>query len=233
MSAACSTFSETSEITGGSRGKRRRIRRRAARAASTACGGFLLGLRAPASVVQQQVHVAVGEVGGDQVKVVEVGALDRVVERAAGRGSAPLPPPLTRGLTRNMKLAAPCGSRSHSTVRRPGFGGRQVGEVDRRRGLPDAALDVVGRVDPHRRASPQKQVPSCAAPPASANAANRRSKAARAICWMPPGPPLPRPSRAASPRAPRPRPACWWRARGSRRSAPRCPGTPQGSPAAA
>ena len=30
-----------------------------------------------------------------------------------------LPPPLTFGFTRNMKLAAPCGSRSHKTVRSP------------------------------------------------------------------------------------------------------------------
>ena len=30
-----------------------------------------------------------------------------------------LPPPLTLGFTRNMKEAAPCGSRSQSTVRSP------------------------------------------------------------------------------------------------------------------
>ena len=92
-----------------------------------------------------QVHVAVGEVGRQQVEPVVVGALDPRVDVASCRAPA-APPALDLGLdaqevgARALRIEVP-QQRARPVAR------GEVGEVHRRRGLPHAALDVVGGED--------------------------------------------------------------------------------------
>src|SRR6185437_11717751 len=79
---------------------------------------------------QDQVHVAVGEVGRDQVQVVEVGALDRVVQGlgAADQGlAAALDPRLDPEQEAGGALGVQVPEQGAVAV-----GGRQVGQVDGR-----------------------------------------------------------------------------------------------------
>ena len=73
----------------------------------------------PFRVVEVQVEVAEREVGGDEVEPGVIGGVDvgrRAIPSSPIRRSAP---PLTTGLTRKKNVAAPCGSRSHSSTRAP------------------------------------------------------------------------------------------------------------------
>ena len=75
MSTACKTFSETSEMLGGQSRKT---------TSYSSLSGFSSRLSRRVEFfgrVEFEVHVAVGEVGGQEIEVVEVGALHRVVER--------------------------------------------------------------------------------------------------------------------------------------------------------
>ena len=99
-------------------------------------------------VVELKVHVAVAEVGGQQVQVVEVGCLQCCFDRAS---------------TTHQGVTAAFDPRSHTEYvgggglrievpqqGPPAFTCGEVGQVHRRRRFPDSTLDVVRREDLHR-----------------------------------------------------------------------------------
>ena len=175
-SAACMTFSETSEMLGG---QSRNTWSYSAASGLSSWPSLRVGfLSAPPA--EEQVHVAVGEVGGEQVQVVEVGALDRVVEglgAADERLAAALDPGLDpeQEAGRALRVQVP-------EQRAVAVGGGQVGQVDGRGRLADAALDVVGGEDLHERPSSRTRTRSWPAGPA--NLANLAAKSARASAWL-------------------------------------------------
>jgi hypothetical protein len=92
--------------------------------------------------VEQQVHVAVGEVAGQQVEAIEVGALDGLVQPAGapdeGLAAALDPSPDPEHVGRSgLRVQVP-QQRAETVL------GGQVAEVDGRGRLAHAALDVVG-----------------------------------------------------------------------------------------
>ena len=97
--------------------------------------------------VQQQVHVPVGEIRRDQVEVVEVCSLDGVVEQALAADDRPAAA-LDLGLDPEHEARRALRVQVPQDGAQPGLR-REIGEVDRRRGLPDAALDVIYRINPH------------------------------------------------------------------------------------
>src|SRR5580704_7106019 len=144
----------------------------------------------PGFTVQDEVHVAVGEVGREQVQVVEIGALDRLVQ-GLGAADERLPAALDPGLDPEQEA----GRALRVQVPQQGavaVGGRQVGQVDRGGGLADAALDVVRGEDLHRPAPPGAEVGRGLSsrsrmrcwPAGPANLVNRWAKSARASAWL-------------------------------------------------
>ena len=99
---------------------------------------------------EDQVQVPVGEVGGEQVEIREVGPLDRVIDLPAAldqRLAAALDP------RPDPEQEAGGGLRVQIPEQHPQpILGGQVAQVDRGRGLPDTALDVVGGQYFHRPA---------------------------------------------------------------------------------
>jgi hypothetical protein len=96
----------------------------------------------PLEAVEREIHVPVGEVGGQQVETGMIGALDQGADVAPTRhqlASATthlrLHPEKVGGSTLRIEVPQQRGS----TV-----AGREIREVDRGRRLPNAALDVVG-----------------------------------------------------------------------------------------
>src|SRR5690242_8315678 len=133
-----------------------------------------------ASSVEEQVHVAVGEVGREQVQAVEVGALDRVVEglgAADERLASALDPRLDPEQEAGRALRVQIPEQRPAAV-----GGGQVGQVDGRGRLADAALDVVRGEDLHERPSSRTRTRSRPAGPA--NLANLAANSARASVWL-------------------------------------------------
>src|SRR5207247_989306 len=142
-------------------------------------GGLGAGPRL-ASSAEDQVHVAVGEVGGEQVQVVEVGALDRAVEglgAADERLAAALDPRLDPEQEAGRALRVQVPEQGPAAV-----GGGQVGQVDGRGRLADAALDVVRGEDLHGRPSSRTRTRSRPAGPA--NLANLAENSVRASAWL-------------------------------------------------
>ena len=147
------TFSETSEMLGG---QSRKI------TSYSSLSGFQQSSEPSRRVlrrVELEVHVAVGEVGGQEIEVVEVGALQPHRRRSRssderfratldpgpdaeeeGRGTLRIEVPQQRALT---------------------VAGSKVGQVDRRRGLPDATFDVVRREDPHAAVARVSSATAC------------------------------------------------------------------------
>src|SRR5207302_4175120 len=128
--------------------------------------------------------VAVGEVGGQQVEGVEVGALDGAVQgsRAADERLPAAPDPgLDPELEAGRALRVQVPQQGALAV----LGG-QITEVDGGGRLADAALDVVGGVDLQRLASwgPASRSRNRCWPAGPANLANRRAKAALASAWL-------------------------------------------------
>ena len=113
--------------------------------------------------VQVEVEVAVAEVGRDQIELVEVGSLDRLVQGAPARDER-RPATLDLGLDaeqiRRRALRIEVPDEGPQTAAR-----REVGDVHRGRRFPDAALDVVGGHYLHRavlhRARPAVAVADC------------------------------------------------------------------------
>src|SRR5690242_1596956 len=137
-----------------------------------------------ASSVEEQVHVAVGEVGGEQVQAVEVGALDRVVEglgAADERLAAALDPRLDPEQEAGRALRVQVPEQGPEAV-----GGRQVRQVHGRGRLADAALDVVGGEDLHGRPciSLASRTRTRSRPAGPANLANLAANSARASAWL-------------------------------------------------
>ena len=103
-----------------------------------------------AGVVELEVHVAVAEVSRKQVEALEVGRLQRRLDRPSagdqGATSALDPrahPEQERGRRLRIEVPQKCP---------PAFPRRQVGQVDRGGRLSDAPLEVVHREDLHRPA---------------------------------------------------------------------------------
>src|SRR3984957_15579268 len=162
-SAAWSTFSDTRETDGG---QSRKTASYSSASGASSLGSLRGGLPAggvapaPAAAVagrfEQQVHVPVGEIGRDQIEIVEIRALDRIVE-----GPFALDERLAAAL--DPRLHPEHEGRRALRVQVPEHGpqpalGREEGKVDGRGGLPDAALDVVSRIDPHVATAPVSPV---------------------------------------------------------------------------
>jgi hypothetical protein len=168
-SLARTTFSDTSETLGGQSRMTSRTRPQGRDQAAEPVGRALGG-------VQVQVEVAVAEVGRHEVEPVEVGRLDRVVQGPPPATSA-LPPPLTFGLTgtgtcRALRIEVP--DERPQTV-----AGGQVAEVDRGRGLPDAALDVVVAPPPssgRSRGDRRRPAPAASRPSGGRRATGRTTR---------------------------------------------------------
>src|SRR5690606_24676602 len=123
---------------------------------------------------EREVHVAVGEVGGQQVQPFHVGAAQQRVDVALaahelGAAALDLRADAEQERARALRVEVP-------QERRVALAGGERGEVDRRRRLADAALDVVGRED---AAHPKWSLTSarCSLP---ANASKRPANSSRA-----------------------------------------------------
>src|SRR5690606_3473175 len=104
---------------------------------------------AAAGAVEHQVHVAVGEVGGEQVQALDVGAPQQVGDVGPAPdqlapAAAHLGPDAEQERGRRLRVEVP--EHGAEPVRR-----RQGGDVHGGRGLPHPALDVVGGDDLHGR----------------------------------------------------------------------------------
>src|SRR6185437_2970298 len=167
------------------------------------------GRRFPLAV-QVQVEVPVGEVGRQQIEVVEVGRLDRVVDRPLASDQC-----LAAALDLGPDPEQEAGGRLGVEIpeQHPvSVAGGQVGDVDRGCRLAHAALDVVRGDNPHEAAFGRAllagvllaavlfagvllagvsvagaslvNAPTLARPRGLANSANRPANSARAVACL-------------------------------------------------
>ena len=139
--------------------------RRAASAAASSCRVSWNSRSSPRSDVS----------AGDQVEPVDAGRLDQL-RRLDVAGEDRLRLILAPCASPSRKLDAACGSRSHSKVRRADERRRAPGEIDRQRGLPDAALQAVDRDRRHPVIVAQSDYIRKTIAPASIGPARRKGR---------------------------------------------------------
>ncbi len=105
--------------------------------------------RGPLGCVQGEIHMAVGEVRGQQIQALEIGPFDQLGDRALA-SHQPTPSAADLRLDPEQIRRSALGVEVPQQHPRT-FARRQIREVDSSRRLAHAALDVVGREDVAQR----------------------------------------------------------------------------------